>query len=53
MYIRNIRVDELAAWLLEKGFAEENPGFGHVDAQTLAQALTDEFDVLIESKTAQ
>lgn len=51
-YYRPVRVEELVAWLLEKGYAEEEPGFGHVDAQALAEALTNKFDMLFESKTA-
>ncbi|RYZ13466.1 MAG: hypothetical protein EOO70_08595 [Myxococcaceae bacterium] len=31
--------EQWKAWLLEEGFAEERPGFGHVDAETLASAI--------------
>lgn len=51
-YYRPIRVDELVAWLLAKGYAEEKAGYGHVDAQELAEALTNEFDMLFTSNTA-
>lgn len=49
MYLRPIRVVELEKWLLDKGFAEEKPGYGHVDAKELAEALISEFDVLTYS----
>lgn len=45
-YFRAMRVDELVAWLLEKGYAEETSGYGHVSAEELAAALVDAFDVL-------
>lgn len=50
-YYREVRRDELVAWLLEKGYAEERPGYGHVDAETLADALIARFDVLTTSDT--
>lgn len=49
MYLRPIKVEELQKWLLDKGFAEEKPGYGHVDAEELAQALINDFDVLTYS----
>lgn len=52
-YYRPLRVEELVAWLLAKGYAEEKPGYGHVDAQTLAADLVDTFDVLGHSSTAE
>lgn len=50
MYIRPVKQVELVKWLLANGFAEEEPGFGHVDAETLAEALRARFDVLTEAK---
>lgn len=37
--------DELAKWLLDKGYAEERPGYGHVSAEELAEALMTQFDI--------
>lgn len=37
--------DELAAWLLARGYAEEFSGYGHVSADDLAEALMAEFDI--------
>ena len=37
--------DELAKWLLDRGFAEEKPGYGHVSAEELADALLSEFTI--------
>jgi len=48
-YVRPVRQQELVTWLLENGFAEEKPGYGHVDAETLAAALRERFDVIITS----
>lgn len=45
-YFRAMRVDELVAWLLERGYAEEASGHGHVSAEELATALVDTFDVM-------
>lgn len=50
-YYRAMRVDELVAWLLERGYAEDRPGYGHVDAETLANELIDSFDVMGYSGT--
>lgn len=50
-YLRPIRLEELTDWLLENGLAEEEAGYGHVDAATLAQKLIDKFDILTYSKT--
>lgn len=52
-YLRSIRVDELRKWLLEKGYAEAEAGYGHVTADELAQALVDKFDILVVSTTQQ
>lgn len=52
-YYREVRHDELVAWLLEKGFAEETTGFGHVSAADLATAILDRFDVMGPSNTSQ
>lgn len=52
-YLRNVRVEELSEWLLQKGYAEESAGFGHVSADELAQALIDKFDILVTSATQQ
>lgn len=35
------RVEKLARWLVERGFAEERSGYGHVDGERLAEALLD------------
>ena len=35
----------LATWLIENGYAEERPGYGHVDGLTLADALREQFDI--------
>lgn len=51
-YYRPMRVDELVAWLLAKGYAEEKPGYGHVSAEELATDLVETFDVLGHSATA-
>jgi hypothetical protein len=47
-----MRIDELIAWLLERGYAEEKSGYGHVSAEELATALVETFDVLGHSSTA-
>lgn len=52
-YYREVRLDELTAWLLEKGFAEEKSGYGHVSAEELATAILDRFDVMGPATTAQ
>lgn len=49
IYVRPVKLEELTNWLLAKGYAEEKPGYGHVDADTLAKALTEAFEVLIHS----
>lgn len=51
-YLRPIRQEELVEWLLEKGYAEERPGFGHVDAEELAQELIRKFEILHYSNKA-
>lgn len=53
MYLRPVRVDELISWLLENGFAEEQSGFGHVDANELARALVEKFDIHTYSRQAE
>lgn len=50
-YLRPVKLEELKTWLLEKGFAEEESGFGHVDAETLAEALMDRFEIITKSST--
>ncbi len=49
-YYRELRVDELVTWLLDK-----NPVVRLTDAEALAlaTALLDKFDMLTYSKTAQ
>lgn len=47
-----IGAEELAAWLLENGFAEERRGYGHVSAEELAEALTDAFVIYREGRSA-
>lgn len=51
-YYREVRQDELVAWLLDKGYAEEESGYGHASAEELASALLARFDVLGHSNTA-
>jgi hypothetical protein len=34
---------DIAEWLLGNGYAEERPGFGHVTAEELSEALHKEF----------
>lgn len=36
---------ELAAWLIENGYAEEKSGYGHVSGAELAAALTAKFEI--------
>lgn len=45
-YVRPARKDEVVAWLLANGFAEDEPGYGHVDAETLAAALVEKWDLV-------
>jgi hypothetical protein len=45
-YVRPARKDEVVAWLLENGFAEENSGYGHVSADELAAALVEKWDLV-------
>lgn len=52
-YLRPVRQSELVEWLLAKGFAEEQPGFGHVDAEELAAELIKKFEILHYSHQAQ
>lgn len=49
MYLRPVRVEELSQWLLTKGFAEEKAGYGHVDADSLAQELMKKYEILTYS----
>lgn len=51
-YLRPIRQEELVAWLLYKGYAEEHAGFGHVDAEELAAELIKKFEILHYSQKA-
>jgi hypothetical protein len=37
--------DELVKWLLAEGFAEQEPGFGHVTANELADDLLKRYEV--------
>lgn len=50
-YIRPIKQAELVKWLLDRGYAEEQPGYGHVDAEELAAALIAQFDLIDEFRT--
>lgn len=45
-YIRPAKKNEVVDWLLANGYAEEKPGYGHVSADELAQALIDEWDLV-------
>lgn len=45
-YVRPAKVEEVVKWLLENGYAEEQAGFGHADADTLANALVDKWDLV-------
>lgn len=42
-----IRRDLLAAWLVGNGYADAEPGYGHVTGTALADALLAEFDIRI------
>ena len=35
------RVEQLATWLVDNGYAEERPGYGHIAGERLAEALLD------------
>jgi hypothetical protein len=35
--------DELSAWLVNRGYAEQERGYGHVTGDDLADALLSEF----------
>lgn len=50
-YYREVKKNELVAWLLDNGLAEPQPGYGHVDADTLADKLLTKFDILMHSNT--
>jgi hypothetical protein len=41
----SVEADALAAWLIKKGFAEERRGYGHIDGETLAEALLARFSL--------
>lgn len=41
-----LTAEELAAWLLDNGYAEEKPGYGHVTAEELAEALLKQFTMV-------
>lgn len=41
--------DELIAWLLDEGYAEQRPGYGHVTAEDLADALLERFEITAKS----
>jgi hypothetical protein len=41
-----LTIDELCNWLLENGYAEEKPGYGHVAAEELAEALLNKFTIV-------
>lgn len=45
-YIRPAKKSEVVAWLLTHGYAEEQPGYGHVSADELAEALISEWDLI-------
>ena len=51
-YLRPVRHEELVEWLLANSFAEELPGYGHVDANELATALIRKFEILHYSNKA-
>jgi len=50
-YVRPIKQAELVKWLLDRGFAEEKSGYGHVSADELAAALIEAFDLVAECRT--
>lgn len=50
-YLRPVKHEELVAWLLERGYAEEKSGYGHVSADELAAALIETFDLIKEFRT--
>jgi hypothetical protein len=35
----------LAAWLIDEGYAEEKPGYGHVTGMRLAEALLHRYEI--------
>lgn len=43
-------IEQLAEWLIEEGYAEEVSGYGHVDGETLAEALLDQFEMINKDK---
>lgn len=40
---------DLAAWLMDNGYADERPGYGHADGLTLADALRGQFDITVKA----
>lgn len=47
-YIRPVKQVELVKWLQDKGFADETGFIGNAEAETLAAALIDKFDLIAE-----
>ena len=45
MMTRQVPAYKLKAWLLAKGYAEPERGYGHVSAEELADSLLATFDV--------
>lgn len=43
-------VEQLANWLTENGYAEDDPGFGHVCGEELAEALLNQFEIINKDK---
>jgi hypothetical protein len=45
---KRVTSEELQAWLLKQGYAEEERGHGHVTAEVLADALLDKYSIRYE-----
>jgi hypothetical protein len=41
-----ITIEELCNWLLDNGYAEEKPGYGHVTGEELAEALLKQYTIV-------
>lgn len=40
---------DLAEWLVANGYAEDKPGYGHVDGEALVRSLVDRFKMFWRS----
>lgn len=50
-YLRPIKHEELAKWLVDNGLADEHPLYGRRSAGVMAAILIQEFDLIKEFKT--